>query len=1468
MAAPKYRVEVFSTGDVHTASTIPELIKILNPYKQGKLNFGRKRIATLLKGTGVYKNTLRLTRIDHKGVRKDAVPAGGAVSIDEPRPLQIKTRRARRKKKQNITQATRSEEYPVVDVEPGSMPPIKPVNKPIVPAKETPQHKARNRPKAMKYRMLRGRLSKQLRAVYQFSKTPKQFDPKKDKNVLQRLIKSIEKLTDLQLQGVLLQAARDERVGTKDIVDRIVKHLGGDSPSGPKPEPKDEDDDDGDSPMDDQGAVVKEEMEPEAEEEQEEEETKETEEDEAMEEPYEFPEAAAQYTLLTEQIQELNTQLLNSQAEQSEQKEAARAKIQELKEEKAALVANADELKEQMEALQMQLQLAKISKGSVEKQAQAIVEASESRQASLQSEIERLRQESGVLSSTIQQQAAENAANMTELGNQNRDLKAELQAAQGQAAANQGQLMMRLMKAQGEIERMAQKSKKTEAQLLNQIDELNEKAQSLETQARDAEVAASLAQRTTQSTRREKADVLTSLSDAQAQRDRLENELRRERENQSRQPVAVNNEREQMLERELARANARSEEQSRLIRQLEQAQMETRQASVAPQPSQPLQPEVVGDTPPLSRRRPEPVQQPISQDSPVNVLLPVEGPIRNAIQAGAQAVRSVGRSVTDFLRSQTTGQAAQALASAQPLQEPQEQIPDPIDPVPEVPSDPPASVQIGSTPASTNQGTTTIEDTREFESTVAPGERERDRGPRSQAQSVSTVNPRRSSRSTRFRGSTVGQSLASRRERRREVYPTPYSTSRLTSSSTRGSISSPTIGAEETQAPENTVEAAPVQAQEEETKQPEPKRQRVEPEAAFSDEEEVEAEEQSSQVQQPATTSPALVAEAQPAAQPAAKGGPDDDSDPDNPFDEIRDDAPRLVDLVGRMIGQRGRRSRRDRVPREADTLSPSEIKEGIDDIVQSVASTLRSRVARFAYPNYQRDPDEVKATRDPEAIQAAQALRSALPSMDVQRTIAGYAADPVALDVIQRDAQNITLNILTGQRNIFARTSFSNRARNDMRNRTIRVEIVNNLQRLFQNPNQEDLDLVMGQIFQSAPLTNLQNPQSAYYQSLTGSGPEEDDLTMSVSAPPTEEVKDSPSLGPVGLQPSPPSTYNLNAIALTKLGRNSLEDYQQTMELLKSPDLGLAQFLQPLRLFIEKSFLTPSHGNRMKDLLTELFHQHKDKPGMYAKYIVHLFLYVIDLKMGAEPNQVAEAEVHLKRHFQNYFGETVSIASDQGFMAHVRLLMNLASKERNAVEPLQDKPYIEGSGQLDSLEEGLATLIRTTDQQQKEYTVLSRRRMHRTNHRGHTLFTAGASNRKTQDRFSPFKAQLDPDLRRPVTDFKSPRVITTQTPRIKTVKPSGAIGVSIPQIKPGELKYKTTYDREGRVTAVNVPFMQIPNTSGSLQRKTMTGSGVSLAHKTAGRRRGITLFGDDSNERRAQKRLRTSFTLSLYDEK
>lgn len=413
--------------------------------------------------------------------------------------------------------------------------------------------------------------------------------------------------------------------------------------------------------------------------------------------------------------------------------------------------------------------------------------------------------------------------------------------------------------------------------------------------------------------------------------------------------------------------------------------------------------------------------------------------------------------------------------------------------------------------------------------------------------------------------------------------------------------------------------------------------------------------------------------------------------------------------------------------------------------------------------------------------------------------------------------------------------------------------------------------DDIANQIIESATGINLQDLAdpgsnlsiSIIGSGMKGSGPDDEDEPQMVSA------EDGPIMGPAGVQAIPPSPFNLNAISLTKLGRNSLEDYQFAMDLIKRPDIELAIFLRTLRNFVEKSFLTPSHGNRMKDLLTELFHQYKSVPGMYAKYIIHLFLYVIDMKLGVDVTDVSEAEVNLNRHFSNYFGETVSIKTDQGFMAHVRLLVNMASNERTAIEPIRPRePYIEGSGQLESMEQGMQTLIRDTTNQQTEYNVLSRRRMHRPNHRGHTLFTPNASNRKTQERMGPFKAELDPDLRRPVTDFKSPRVIKTQTPRITTVKPSGAIGISMPQVVPGKLKYRTTYDRQGRVTGVSVPVMTVPNTYGKIQRQTITGSGVSTAHKTGGRRRGITLFGDDTNERRAQKRLRRTFTLALHNEK
>jgi hypothetical protein len=1258
-----------------------QLIDILNKNKKTKQNFGRRRVQALLKGNGVYSNSLRVTRIDKKGkseVTEQAASAEDAPALEEPRPLQIKTRRDRKKKSQEQVTEIVPEEKTVKDTEPGSMPPMKPVNKPIKSAKLTPQAK-KGMPGVVKFRLRRGRGAAKMRALYQFVKKPREFNPKRILGYVTSLLKTIDGMSKKQFMATLLQASRDENKSVQDILRALRVMMPDITPKGqedmgPTPDPmretKDEDvkmEEPGDDPFDPDRFVKGEESK--------------QEDPDTMQETKEGEPDAREGT-----IRALNEHIDHVEAEN----EVLGQDLNQARDEIASLVNDNSVLADKLKLLNKLL-------------------------ADAEEDIKEL-----------------------EVNKENiDDVIAELS---------------------GSKERRAERAEEDLREREKRLDERTENRR---------------------------------MVDAMVSELALEKEEKRE------------------LEKKLAQLELeRKERQERRERQEQQESLE-RKKSIDPFPTPPQQPLLIQDGP---------VEEP---SVPTTTRMGIDDAQRERIF----------REELEKRRAQET-----PIPEASFIEEPDQ------------PS-------VGSTPISTNTAVVEevsrgpVEETKEQEqvperyefqgeviddpglsSFITPGRRpprlrppRRDddmqprRGRRSMSDIIAEELRPNSDEERRKREKEIERKKEEYRrrldtrseiERRRQASDSPPVASTLPVAP----VPSPSLG-------KRSVASA---ADEKRGTAPDPESRR---EQKRSKEEYLRALDRRDAINKRRGIKP------DPFSKGTREAAAEDPMPPPPPPRPIT--PPTGPSVSGSIFTQRLENARRQV---EEGTMREEKYKQ----LPEYVNELARQAVLSNLVPDQQRD-----------ALQHASSLRTLL-ARNVGGMNADQAADAVAFLFLGEPLER----------------ALSVREKRVTRNK---MQIRDTIRQYLQdNPDfQPILNNLTGKSDEAGRRLRMQR----------GSGPRpplmigmddmtDEDVTPEMPNIPLETTEDGVTLGPEADDlDEETSEYPLNALSLTKLGRNTVQDYQRTMAILDLPEVELGTFASSLRTFIQKSFVKPVDGNRMKDLLTEVATTNEPQPGVYVKYLIHLFLYIVDEKMGAEPDQVAKAEVNLSRHFQNFYGSSISENMDEGLMAHIRLLMNMAAKDQIAVQPLEEKgQYIEGAGQLETIEQGLYPLQRKTDNQQEEYDVLSRRRMHRVNHRGHSLFAPGISNKKTQERYSQFKTPLDQSLRGPVTDFKSPRVITTNTPRIVKVNASQSIGVSIPQVQPGQLKYKTTYDRMGRVQSAYVPVMEEPKPIGRLSRG-MMGAGVSQAHKMMGRRRGITLFGDESNERRATRRLRNSFTLSLHKE-
>lgn len=373
---------------------------------------------------------------------------------------------------------------------------------------------------------------------------------------------------------------------------------------------------------------------------------------------------------------------------------------------------------------------------------------------------------------------------------------------------------------------------------------------------------------------------------------------------------------------------------------------------------------------------------------------------------------------------------------------------------------------------------------------------------------------------------------------------------------------------------------------------------------------------------------------------------------------------------------------------------------------------------------------------------------------------------------------------------------------------------------------------------------------------------------------PVTTMGKDDPAMEPV--EPTMADLYPLPETSLMALGRNNPEDYY-TLRVGLTTVKTLPEFLKLCRDFSLRTFRRSQVADVMSNNLLEVYQANRTNPEQYFKYVIHVLFYILKYKLKLPVNELRKIETALAQASRRFAGAPMEV-EDNVVVSHIRLMVNEALGRNLQDEPLVSDELLRGAGQLDSIEAGLTTLRRTTDNMQLEKVKVAQRRMHRSHRRGQVLYEPGKSNLWTQTRLAPFKAPLDPEMRRPQLTQARQLQRVTRVPRISTVKVGAPEQVSVPQttLQDVAVARQTQNLAEGRSPfdngevpgpnfqeLINRAFMNRPD----YIRPPMQGRGADN-QASLRRRRGITLFTDDTSERRAHKRLRSSFTLNMYNER
>ena len=373
--------------------------------------------------------------------------------------------------------------------------------------------------------------------------------------------------------------------------------------------------------------------------------------------------------------------------------------------------------------------------------------------------------------------------------------------------------------------------------------------------------------------------------------------------------------------------------------------------------------------------------------------------------------------------------------------------------------------------------------------------------------------------------------------------------------------------------------------------------------------------------------------------------------------------------------------------------------------------------------------------------------------------------------------------------------------------------------------------------------------------------------------APPVEDMMgEEQPMGPP-LNPENPELeqlYPLSPTNLENLGQNTVGNYHDLRVMLNSVQ-DVPTFLKTLREFGLKSFNRRGISSAIQGHLLEIAQSYRAEPAMYAKYIVHFLYFILKHKLHLKQSELAKVETGLAQKYLQFFGERGEV-EDNAITSHIRYIVNESAGVTLDAEPLVQEELLRGAGALDSIEQGLKEVVRTTDNMLMEQEVVARRRMHKTHRRGMVMYEPSKSNLATQARLAPFKTPLDPELRRPLAQHLAPTQRVHSTPRVSVVNPRAPQRVTIPQKVPtlvGDQRPEA-FSREGAeqdlARSQNLNTRNILNTALSQTMRVTLGRGA-VDQSNLRRRRGITLYNDDAHERRAHKRLRASFTLNMWNE-
>lgn len=428
--------------------------------------------------------------------------------------------------------------------------------------------------------------------------------------------------------------------------------------------------------------------------------------------------------------------------------------------------------------------------------------------------------------------------------------------------------------------------------------------------------------------------------------------------------------------------------------------------------------------------------------------------------------------------------------------------------------------------------------------------------------------------------------------------------------------------------------------------------------------------------------------------------------------------------------------------------------------------------------------------------------------------------------------------------------------------------------------------------------------------QQQQGNGPGDEDDDANPTSGKVQEVLGSATENQLDPELMPQIAHELNSFNISQLGENSPEDYYMLRTRMATP-MELTGYAPMVREFALNMLVKPRAKAMVENMLVEVAASNKGESSLYVKYLNHLLFFLFKNFMKLPKHELGEIENDISNKYAEFFGVRGE-AEDNTITSHIRMIVNEGTQKSLSTEPDVQDQLLQGAGALDFLrewEKGFTSVVRSTEGQEIEKELVARQRMARSRRRGHVLFDTSGSNNVRKAKYEPFKTPIDPALRRPDLDYKSPVSYTRRTPRIAVRQIGGPKRVQVPvttmismgdQRKPLEVPARrpgvpAVMNPDGSVRTAEVPprdwepgeaeawyrneaakldlkksterpWRELMNMQ-ALRRRGLSGSGA-VQGSGLRRRRGIALYADEGPERQAHKRLRKAFTLSMYNEK